>query len=76
MNKDIIRSKWTEIGWEVKERWGKLSDYDLTEVNGDPERLLALLYRRYGVSERYAREEIGEFLAKYVDNSDEGIPRA
>ncbi len=73
MNRDIVRSKWAEMSGEIKEHWGKISDYDLTDVNGDPERLLELLHRRYGVSGRWAKEELDDFLGKYLGNSDEDI---
>ncbi len=76
MNKDIIRSKWMEISWEIKERWGKMSDFDLAEVNVDPERSLDLLRRRYGISGRCASDELAKFMDRYPGNSDERISNA
>ncbi len=55
---------------------GESDRFDLMDVNGDPERLFELLKRRYGISGRCGREELGEFMAGYMDNSDEGVPRA
>lgn len=34
MNKDIIDGKWSEIKGAVKQKWGKLTDDDLAEING------------------------------------------
>ncbi|MFA6412611.1 MAG: CsbD family protein [Syntrophales bacterium] len=48
MNEDILKGKWLEIRGMVKEKWGKLSDNDLCEIEGKGERLLGLLRKKYG----------------------------
>jgi len=53
MNKDILKGKLLEIRGGVKEKWGKLTDNDLDEIEGKREKLLALLQKRYG----YIREK-------------------
>ncbi|HEY3424496.1 MAG TPA: CsbD family protein, partial [Negativicutes bacterium] len=39
MNEDILKGKWHELKGGVKEKWGKLTDDDLTTVNGQSEQL-------------------------------------
>ena len=34
MNEDILKGKWKEIKGEVKQKWGKLTDDDLAQVEG------------------------------------------
>lgn len=53
MNKDILTGKWLEIQGSVKEKWGKLTDNDLGEIEGKVEKLLGVLQKRYG----YIREK-------------------
>jgi uncharacterized protein YjbJ (UPF0337 family) len=48
MNKDILKGKWLEIKERVKEKWGKLTDNDLGEIEGKSEKLLELLQKIYG----------------------------
>lgn len=36
MNEDIIQGKWLEIKGAVKQRWGRLTDNDLVEIDGQP----------------------------------------
>jgi uncharacterized protein YjbJ (UPF0337 family) len=48
MNEDILKGKWLEIKGKVKEKWGKLTDYDLREIEGKGEKLLGLLQKKYG----------------------------
>ena len=53
MNEDILKGKWLEIKGMVKEKWGKLTDNDLGQIEGKGEKLLGLLQKRYG----YIREK-------------------
>jgi uncharacterized protein YjbJ (UPF0337 family) len=48
MNEDILKGKWLEIRGRVKEKWGKLTDNDLGEIEGRGEKLLGLLQKKYG----------------------------
>ena len=48
MNEDIVKGKWLEIKGRVKEKWGKLTDNDLREIEGKGEKLLGLLQKKYG----------------------------
>ena len=34
MNADILKGKWKEIKGEAKQKWGKLTDDDLTQIEG------------------------------------------
>ena len=48
MNEDILKGTWLEIRGRVKEKWGKLTDNDLGEIEGKGEKLLGLLQKKYG----------------------------
>ena len=48
MNEDILKGKWREIKGRVKEKWGKLTDNDLGEIEGKGEKLLGILRKKYG----------------------------
>jgi uncharacterized protein YjbJ (UPF0337 family) len=48
MNEDILKGKWLEIKGRVKEKWGRLTDNDLFEIEGKGEKLLGLLQKKYG----------------------------
>jgi uncharacterized protein YjbJ (UPF0337 family) len=48
MNRDILKGKWQEIKGKIKERWGKLTDNDLVEIQGRGEKLMGLLQKKYG----------------------------
>ncbi len=65
MNEDILQGKWKEIKGEVKQQWGKLTDDDLAQVEGQEEKLVGLLQKRYGYAREKATDEYRRFIARY-----------
>lgn len=64
MNKNIFQGKWNEIKGKVKQQWGKLTEDDLTKIEGSYDELLGRLQKNYGYNQEEARHEITEFLKK------------
>jgi uncharacterized protein YjbJ (UPF0337 family) len=65
MNEDVLKGKWKEIKGGVKEKWGKLTDDDLTQVEGSEEKLLGLLQKKYGYAKDKAEKEYKDFMVRY-----------
>ena len=65
MGDDVLKGKWKEIKGGVKEKWGKLTDDDLTQVEGNLEKLLGLLQQRYGYAKDQAEKEYNNFISRY-----------
>jgi uncharacterized protein YjbJ (UPF0337 family) len=65
MNEDILKGKWKEIKGEIKVKWGKLSDDDLTAVEGKKEKLLGILQQKYGYAKDKAEQEYKDFIGRY-----------
>jgi len=61
MNWDQITGNWKQFKGSVKERWGKLTDDDLTVVAGKREKLTGILQERYGYAKEQAEKELDEF---------------
>ena len=57
MDKDRIAGDWRQVKGKVKEKWGKLTNDDLTVVNGQAEQLVGKLQERYGLAKDAARKE-------------------
>lgn len=58
MNWDQIKGNWKQAKGELKTRWGKLSDDDLTYIDGQRDRLVGKLQERYGMSKEEAQREV------------------
>lgn len=64
MNWDQVEGKWHQFKGSIRQRWGKLTDDELTEAKGRRDRLSGLLQERYGLAKEQAEREIDEFIAK------------
>lgn len=64
MNKDTLKGNWKEISGKVKQQWGKLTDNDLTQINGSYEELEGKLQKTYGYEKDKAKKEIDDFFKK------------
>jgi uncharacterized protein YjbJ (UPF0337 family) len=69
MNEDVMKGKWKEIKGGIKEKWGKLTDDDITEVQGKQEKLMGILQKTYGYSKEKAEQEYKEFMARFEEPS-------
>jgi uncharacterized protein YjbJ (UPF0337 family) len=65
MYEDVLKGKWMEIKGGIKEKWGKLTDDDLTQVEGQAEKLLGLLQKKYGYTKEKAEQEYNDFIRRY-----------
>lgn len=61
MNKETLAGKWHQLKGNVKEKWGKLTDSDITQIDGKREALLGKLEARYGYAKEKAEKEIQDF---------------
>ena len=62
MNSDILKGKWTQVKGEVRSKWGKLTDDDLTQIEGETEKMIGKLQERYGYGREQAEKELDDFL--------------
>jgi uncharacterized protein YjbJ (UPF0337 family) len=61
MNQDIIQGKWTQIKGSLKAKWGKLTDDDLSRIDGNHDYLVGRLQERYGWQKDHAERELRDF---------------
>ena len=50
MNKEMFSGKWNEVKGMLKQKWGKLTDDDLLEIEGDNQMIYGKLKQRYGMT--------------------------
>ena len=62
MNEDVLKGKWQQLKGDVKSRWGKLTDDDITRAEGDAEKLIGRVQERYGYAREEAKREVDEFI--------------
>jgi uncharacterized protein YjbJ (UPF0337 family) len=61
MNWDQIAGNWKQFTGKVKEKWGKLTDDDLTTIAGKRDQLAGVLQKHYGIAKEQAEKDVDEF---------------
>jgi len=62
MNEDTLKGQWLQIKGSVRERWGKLTNDDLDQIQGGAEQLVGKVQERYGMAKDAAKREVDEWL--------------
>ncbi len=60
MNSDVIKGKWAQLKGGVRSKWGDLTDDDLTQIDGEREKLSGKLQERYGWAKEEAEKNIDD----------------
>ncbi|NQV25099.1 MAG: CsbD family protein [Rhodopirellula sp.] len=63
MNWEQIQGDWKQFTGKVKEKWGKLTDDELTEIDGRREQFVGRLQEKYGYGKEQAEKELSAFVA-------------
>ncbi len=58
MNWDRVEGNWRQLAGKVKEKWGKLTDDDITVINGKQDQLVGRIQERYGVAKDEAEKQV------------------
>lgn len=48
MNTDQFKGQWVQFKGEVKKQWGKFTDDDLMQIEGDYDKFVGRVQERYG----------------------------
>jgi uncharacterized protein YjbJ (UPF0337 family) len=68
MNWDQIEGKWKQFSGKTKEKWGKLTDDDLTVIGGKRDQLVGKIQERYGIAKQEAEKQVDEFTRAFRDD--------
>ena len=62
MDWNRIEGNWKQTKGKVKEKWGQLTDDDLTAVNGKRDQLEGKIQERYGLAKDMVRKDVDDWL--------------
>jgi uncharacterized protein YjbJ (UPF0337 family) len=72
MNQDTVQGNWQQLSGKIKQKWGKLTDDDLTRAQGDKEYLVGKLHEQYGIAKDRAEDEL-QTLGYREDDQDSDL---
>jgi uncharacterized protein YjbJ (UPF0337 family) len=61
MNWEQIKGNWKQLSGVVKQQWGKLTDDDLAEAEGNRELLVGRIQERYGITKEEAEGQVRDW---------------
>lgn len=61
MNREQVEGNWKQMVGQIKEKWGRLTDDDITQANGRLEALSGRIQERYGIAKEEAERQLSEF---------------
>jgi len=62
MDWNRIEGNWKQAQGKIKGKWGKLTEDDLTKINGQREQLEGIIQQRYGFAKDMVRKDIDAWL--------------
>lgn len=63
--KQALEANWDKVKGKVKEKWGDVTDDDLTRAEGRADKLVGVIKETTGKSEEEIREELDELAVGY-----------
>lgn len=63
MNSDEFKGKWKQLQGSVKQQWGKLTDNEVAEIEGNQDKLVGKIQEKYGVAREEAERQVKEWNA-------------
>lgn len=64
INSDVLKGKWQQLKGEARIQWGRLTDDDLDQIQGNVEKLAGKLQERYGYARQDAQREVDDFVRR------------
>lgn len=62
MSWDQLKAEWKDLKGKARVQWGKLTDDDLAQAQGNREQLEAALQKRYNVTKKEARRQVDQWV--------------
>ena len=60
----IVEGNWKQVAGKVKEKLGKLTDDDLTMINGRRDQLEGKIQERYGLAKDQVKKDVDDWYGK------------
>lgn len=65
INLDALKGQWQQKVGAAKVTWGKLTDDEILQCEGQSQKLAGLVQERYAITREAAEQQVEEFMAKH-----------
>ncbi len=59
---DIWQGRWNQVKGKIKQQWGKLTDDEIAETQGNTDELVGKIQQKYGGTKEEIRQRLNELL--------------
>ena len=63
MDWNRVEGNWKQAKGKVKEKWGQLTEDDLTAIGGKRDQLEGKIQERYGLAKDQARQDVDQWFS-------------
>ena len=64
MNLDIFNGNWKQTKGEIKKIWGKFTDDELDQVEGNLDKFIGKIQEKYGMEKEEARSKVNDLIKR------------
>src|SRR4029078_6484693 len=61
MDWNRVEGNWKQVKGKIKEKWGNLTDDDLTAINGQRDQLEGKIQERYGLAKDQVKRDVDDW---------------
>ncbi len=72
MNREYFKGQWTQMKGELKKQWGKFTDDDLLQIEGDYDKFVGKVQERYGEK----KDEVSRWADQWQSSLEKDNPDA
>jgi uncharacterized protein YjbJ (UPF0337 family) len=62
MNQDILQGRWEQLKGKARIKWGKLTNDDIDQIQGERQKLVGKLRERHGLATERAEQDVDDWL--------------
>ncbi len=61
-----LKGNWHEFKGTLRERWGEITDDEMDQVNGQKEKFIGVVMKKYSLIEADARKAVDKVWSQYA----------
>jgi uncharacterized protein YjbJ (UPF0337 family) len=65
MNEDTVKGMWHQFRGQMKQLWGRITDDEFDELDGNREKLSGRIQEKYGRTKDEVDKELDQFFDKH-----------
>ena len=74
MNETQMSAKWLQITGMIKQKWGMLTDNEVTQAEGNIDFLVGKIKERYSLTKESALHQVNEIFNSWQEKEKVSVP--